>query len=175
MSPDAIAELLAAWEYQRPDVQKARTYLSLSLRELVADDATWTIDDRGLLVVASEVAVAVLALDEVPAGATIKGDLHPIQDDAMRVSFVDRLEAEVEAEGDPAAKPFKPITREWSFRRGEGFRLHIAYWVSPPLDSPAEDHFNAKLAQDTRQRAVAHKLASAAGWPMPASDEARET
>jgi len=175
MPPDAITEVLTAWEHQRTDVRDAWSYLSPSLRELVADDATWTIDDRGLLLVASDAAVAVLALDEIPGGVTIKGDLHSIQDDAMRVSFADRLEAEVEAEADPAVKPFKPVTREWSFRRGEGFRLHVAYWVWPPLDSPAKDHFKAKLAQDKRQRAVANKLASAAGWPMPASDETSET
>jgi hypothetical protein len=175
MSPEAITELLTAWECQRADVQNAWSYLSPNLRELVADDATWTIDDRGLLLVASDAAVAVLALDEIPGGVTIKGDLYPIQDDAMRVSFADRLEAEVEAEGDPAVEPFKPVTREWSFRRGEGLRLHVAYWVWPPLDSPVKDHFKAKLAQDKRQRAVAHKLASAAGWPMPPSDEPSDT
>ena len=181
MSPDPV-KVVQEWERQRGDeyrahFEQAHSYLSDTIRELASPEATWTIaphdEDHPVLLLASDTAFALLAFSGKPDAVTLKGALHPIDEHIIRVSFADELSAQdVEANG---VDRFKPMIRRWSFDWHGRFQQTIEYWLElglPPIS--ADSPFWLTLRHHGRQRAMAHKLATAAGWPMPAEGSSGE-
>jgi hypothetical protein len=173
MAGDIADEVLAEWERQRGDEFRAHfeighRYLHDTVCELAAADAAWTITPHAghpVLLLAGDTAFALLAFAGAPDRITISGALHPLDEGVIRVSFNDQPAAvDVEIGG---SEPIRPIVRQWAFDWHGRLQLPIEYWLplTRQLDSEAvlatvSDHYE-------RQRAMAHKLAKAAGWPMP--------
>jgi hypothetical protein len=164
-------EIVTAWQRQAGDdfaahFRDAWTYFSQTVDELASEQASWTISDHeghAVLLLASDTAFALIAFSGPPDAVTIKGALHPLDEGVIRVSFSDELAAEpVEVRGMEAGRP---MVRRWSFDWHGRLQLPIEYWVWPAW--PADPTLEATQNHHTRQRAMAHKLAAAAGWPMP--------
>jgi hypothetical protein len=176
MTSDMAAEVLREWQRQRGEefrahFERAYSYLSGSIRELASDEATWTIApyaDHPVLLLAGGTAFALVAFSGPPDGVTINGALHPLDEGVVRVSFNDRLaDADLAVPGMPG---IRPMIRQWSFDWHGRLQLPIEHWVLqfwPPVAGPGID---VSRRHHERQRAMARKLARAAGWPMPADD-----
>ncbi|HEV2981986.1 MAG TPA: hypothetical protein VGX51_11180 [Solirubrobacteraceae bacterium] len=173
MASDLADEVLTEWERQRGAEFAAHfkagfDYLAGTVRELASADAAWTITPHAghpVLLLAGDTAFALLAFSGPPDGITISGALHPLDEGVIRVSFNDRpTAADVELEG---ARPIRPLVRQWAFDWHGRLQLPIEYWL--PFPKRQEDGPGAEktLQHHERQRAMAHKLARAAGWPMP--------
>jgi hypothetical protein len=144
--------------------EQARSYFSSTVSEVASDEATWTVtahEGRSVLLLAGDTGFALVAFSGPPGGVTMKGALHPLDEGVIRVSFSD----EIADEGD--------LVRRWAFDWHGRLQLPIEYRVPTPwaasagVPAPSE----AVGAQHERQRAVAHKLAAAAGWPMPGNPQ----
>jgi hypothetical protein len=177
MTTDATTEMLQEWERQRGDefrahFQRAHSYLSTTIRELASDEATWTITSNAghpVLLLAGDKAFALLAFSGPPDGVTISGALHPLDEGVIRVSFNDRLaKDEVEV---PGAARVRPMARQWAFDWHGRLQLPIEYWLPFRGEQQVDLADRAILRHHDRQRAMAHKLASAAGWPLAAIPE----
>jgi hypothetical protein len=174
VAPDLATDALTDWQNQAGDAYRARfesayTYLSGSIRELAAGDTTWSItmhEGRPCLLLAGDTAFALLAVSGSAERVTLKGALHPLDEGIIRVSFSDQLaDAEVDLDG---ITGFKPMTRQWKLDWHGRLQIPIDYWLEhswPPV--PGDSPIRITLQHHERQRAMAHKLASAAGWPMP--------
>jgi hypothetical protein len=180
MSPDTAALVLEEWERQLGDAFRAHfrnayTYLGRTVRELASDEATWSIarhEDHLVLLLAGDTAFAVVAFSGPPDGVTIKGALHPLDEGVIRVSFSDQLaDNEVAVEG---MQPFRPMIRRWSFDWHGRLQLPIEHWLPLLQPVPGDSTIWVTLRHHERQRAMAHKLARAAGWPLPAESGADE-
>jgi hypothetical protein len=165
-------DLVAEWERRAGEKFKAHfrqawSYFGQTVRELASDQAAWTITDHAdhaVLLLASDTAFALIAFSGPPDGVTIKGALHPLDERKIRVSFNDQLADEVVMEG---VERFRPMSREWSFDWHGRLQLPIRYWLPRPLPATTKQVLGMTLSHHQRQRAMAHKLASAAGWPLP--------
>jgi len=173
VGPDATTELLQEWERQRGDgfrahFQHAYSYLSTSIRELASDEAAWTITPHAghpVLLLAGDTAFALLAFSGSPDDVTISGALHPLDEGVIRVSFNDQLAVdEVDLDG---VERVRPMVRQWAFDWHGRLQLPIEHWL--PLTQPVrgDSPIRVTLRHHERQRTMAHKLAKAAGWPMP--------
>jgi hypothetical protein len=174
MAFDMAADVLAEWERQRGDEFRAHfqagySYLRDTVRELASDEAAWTITPHAghpVLLLAGDTAFALLAFSGPPDGITISGALHPLDEGVIRVSFNDRRAAvDVEVEG---SEPVRPMVRQWALDWHGRLQLPIEYWLPFPLQIEHEPVFQMVVQHHERQRAMAHTLARAAGWPMPA-------
>jgi hypothetical protein len=177
VDPDRSTQLLTEWQRCAGDdfanhFRQAWTYLSQTLGEVASDDATWTITTHAghaVLLLAGDTAFALIAFSGPADGVTIKGALHPLLEGMIRVSFSDQLAAdEVKIGG---LEPFKPTIRQWRFDWHGRLQLPIEYWVPrywAPTAKAAKETMGIDLLHHERQRAMAHKLARAAGWPMHA-------
>jgi hypothetical protein len=173
MAPDMAAEVLGEWERLRgdefrPHFEAGRRYLTDTVRALASPEAAWTITPHAghpVLLLAGDAAFALLAFSGPPDGITISGALHPLDEGVIRVSFNDQpAPAAVELEG---SEPFRPIVRQWAFDWHGRLQLPIEYWLPFPRRLDDERSIQTTLRHHERQRAMAHKLARAAGWPMP--------
>jgi hypothetical protein len=173
MAAHMADEVLAEWERQRGDEFRAhfhagRDYLADTVRELASVDATWTVTPHAghpVLLLAGDAAFALLAFSGPPDAVTISGALHPLDEGVIRVSFNDRpAAAEVELEG---SDPITPLVRQWAFDWHGRLQLPIEYWLPFPRRLEDRPGLQTTLQHHERQRAMAHKLARAAGWPMP--------
>jgi hypothetical protein len=173
MASDMADAVLAEWERQRGDEFRAHfraghRYLRDTVRELASEEATWTITPHAghpVLLLAGDTAFALLAFSGQPERITISGALHPLDEGVIRVSFNDQPAAvDVEVEG---SQPVRPMIRQWAFDWHGRLQLPIEYWLPFPRRLEAEPVFEMVVAHHERQRAVAHRLARAAGWPMP--------
>jgi hypothetical protein len=165
--------MLREWERQLGDAYRGRiegsyTYLAGTLRELASDEAGWTISEHAghpVLLLAGETAFALLAFSGPQGGVTLKGALHALDEGLIRVSFSDQSAADhVVVE---TVEPFVPMIRTWSFDWHGRLQLTIEHWLPdllPPI--PDDSMIWPDLHHHDRQRAMAHKLASAAGWPI---------
>jgi hypothetical protein len=175
VDPDRSSELLREWQHRAGDEEfalhfgQAWTYFSQTLGEIASDEAAWTITPHGghaVLLLAGDTAFALVAFSGPPDGVTINGALHPLHEGMIRVSFSDQLAAdEVEIGGVPR---FKPMVRQWRFDWHGRLQLPIEYWVPRFWEPAADEVMGVDLRHHKRQRAMAHHLARAAGWPMPA-------
>jgi hypothetical protein len=171
MTPLSSA-ILEAWERRASDdlrasLSGAYTYLGSTISELVADDATWTINtSRGhpALLAVGDTAFVLLSFAAPAGGVTMNGALHPLDERIIRVSFNDRRGDEVVLQGGESATP---MIRQWAFDWHGRLQLPIEYWL--PLATPVRpDHaLFPDLELHDRQRMAALRLARAAGWPMP--------
>ena len=146
------------------------TYFHQTVGELASEQAVWTITDHGghaVLLLAGDTAFALLAFSGPPDRVEIKGALHPLDEGVIRVSFSDQLGDEVSVEG---AKRFRPMVRRWSLDWHGRLQLPIDYWLPLPPSARVDSAVQAMLRHHERQRAMAHALARAAGWPMPTHD-----
>jgi hypothetical protein len=172
MVPSTSAELLTEWQRQAGEpfaehFDRAWTYLGQTIDEVASEGAVWTVAPHAghaVLVLAGDGAFAIVALSGPPDGVTISGALHPFQEGMVRVSFNDRREdEEVEIEG---LQRFKPLVRQWSFDWHGRLQLPLEYWVPGSWPSAEPALIGATVRQHERERAMAHTLARAAGWPM---------
>jgi hypothetical protein len=172
VNPETAAIVLEEWERQRGEAfrahfQRAHSYLSTSIRELASDEAAWTITTHAgysVLLLAGDRAFALLAFSGSRDDVTMSGALHPLDEGVIRVSFNDQLTVDdVDVEG---VERFRPIVRQWAFDWHGRLQLPIEYWL--PLLPPVrgDSSIRVTLMHHERQRAVAHKLARAAGWPL---------
>ena len=171
MDSDAATELLSDWQRRRGDefsahFEDASTYLKNSVRELVAEEATWTVDEHGLLLIAGDQALVIINFTGTRDAVTLNGELHPIRLGLMEASFEDTLGERVARD---VAEPFTPIVRRWTFQREDGFGREIAYRVTHSYPPSAQPSIGPELAHYRRREAVAHRLARALGWPLPTS------
>ena len=173
MMPDAT-ELLNEWQDRagerfRNHFRQAWSYFNQTVAELGSDDAQWTIaehEKHAVLLLAGDAAFALMAFSGPPDGVTLKGALHPFHEGTVRVSFSDESASdEVAVEGQ--LERVRPMVRRWSFDWHGITPVSIEHWlprqwgaVEPPLESTLRRH--------ERQRAMAHRLARSAGWPMSA-------
>ena len=172
MASSTSSELVKEWERRAgeefaPHFSQAWTYFTQTVSELASDDAAWTITDHAghaVLLLAGDTAFALVAFSGPPDGVEIKGALHPLDEGVIRVSFSDQLGDEVTVEG---AKRFRPVVRRWSFDWHGRLQLPIEYWLPLPPSVRVDSAAQAMPQPDERQRSMAHKLARAAGWPMP--------
>lgn len=145
--------------------REARTYFHQTVGELASERGVWTITDHGghaVLLLAGDTAFALLAFSGPPDRVEIKGALHPLDEGVIRVSFSDQLGDEVTVE---RAERFRPMVRRWSLDWHGRLQLPIEYWLPLPPSARASA-VHAMLPHHERQRAMAHALARAAGWPM---------
>jgi len=119
-----------------------------------------------VVLLAGDTAFALLAFSGPPDGVTIKGALHPLDEGIIRVSFSDQLTAEeVDLDG---ADRIRPMVRRWAFDWHGRLQLPIEYWLPRSWSAGAEAVVGLPiLRHHERQRALAHRLARGAGWPMP--------
>lgn len=178
MSPDTVAAVLEEWERQRGDEFRvhfahAYPYLSATVRELASDQATWSVAPHAghpVLLLAGDTAFALLAFSGPPDAVTMKGALHPLDEGVIRVSFSDQPAGdEVTVDG---IEPFRPMIRRWSFDWHGRLQLPIEYRLPLLPAIPGDSASWATLRHHERQQVMAHKLAAAAGWPMPAESAA---
>jgi hypothetical protein len=171
MMPDAT-ELLNEWQDRagerfRNHFRQAWSYFGQTVAELGSDEAQWTIaehEKHAVLLLAGDAAFALMAFSGPPDGVTLKGALHPFHEGTVRVSFSDEpARDEVAVEGQ--LERVRPMVRRWSFDWHGRTPVSIEHWlprqwgaVEPPLESTLRRH--------ERQRAMAHRLARSAGWPM---------
>jgi hypothetical protein len=175
MASSTASELVREWERRAgkefaPHFGRARTYFTQTVSELASDEAAWTITDHAghtLLLLAGDTAFALVAFSGPPEGVEIKGALHPLDEGVIRVSFSDQLGDEVTVQ---AAERFRPIVRRWSFDWHGRLQLPIEYWLPLAPSVRVDSAVQAMLPHHERQRGMAHKLARAAGWPMPRAD-----
>jgi len=169
MTPDAAVELLSEWEQQRGTeaalhFEKGWTHLRNSISELVAEDASWMVDEHGLMMVVGDSAIASLNLSGPADAVTLTGESHPIRMGLMEASFVEELGERVAKD---VPEPFIPIIRRWTFTREDGFGREIAYWVPHSCPPSAQSSVRPELTLFARREAVARRLARAMGWPLP--------
>ena len=173
MAPDMADEVLAEWERQRgdefrPHFQAGHRYLAATVRELASAQAAWTITPHAghpVLLLAGDTAFALLAFAGPPDRITISGALHPLDEGVIRVSFNDQPAAvDVEI---GASEPIRPMVRQWAFDWHGRLQLPIEYWLPLTRQLNREAVLQTVIDHHERQRAMAHKLAKAAGWPMP--------
>lgn len=178
MTSERAAEVLGEWERQRgdafcPHFQSASRYLGDTIRELASSDAAWTITPHAghaVLLLAGDTAFALLAFSGPPDGVTISGALHPLDEGVIRVSFNDQLAAdEVELAG---LGKIRPMVRQWAFDWHGRLQLPIEYWLPFPRRVQFDPPTSLALGHHERQRAMAHKLARAAGWPIAERERA---
>jgi hypothetical protein len=171
---DTTAAVLKEWERQRGDdfrahFQRAHSYLARTVEELASDDAAWTVtphEGRSVLVLAGDTAFALLAFSGEPDSVTMSGALHALDEGVIRVSFSDqRAKEDIDLDG---GRRVTPMVRKWAFDWHGRLQLPIEYWLSPLSPIPADSPLLITMRGHERQRAVAHKLARAAGWPLPA-------
>jgi hypothetical protein len=171
------AEILAEWQRRagagyEAHFQKARPYLGQTVDEIASDEAAWTISDyqgHPVLLLAGTEAFALVAFSGSPEGVTIKGALHPLDEGVIRVSFSDQLDPEeIDLDG---IERFQPMVRRWAFDWHGRLQLPIAHWLPRQWPPEAVAVIASEVGHQERQRAMAHKLAMAAGWPMPAEGE----
>jgi hypothetical protein len=168
-------EIVAEWERRAGErfadsFREAHSYFTQTVGELASAQAAWTITDHGghaVLLLVGDKAFALIAFSGPADGVEIKGALHPLDEGVIRVSFSDQLAAEEVKV--PEMAPFQPMVRRWSFDWHGRLQLPIEYWPPSPWWERVPSA-RTMLIHHERQRAVAHKLASAAGWPMPAHD-----
>jgi hypothetical protein len=174
VTPDAVTEVLQEWQRQRGDgfrahFERAYSYLSNTVQELASDQAAWTIAPHAghaVLLLAGETAFALLAFSGSPEAVTISGALHPLYEGIIRVSFNDQpAPDDVDVDG---MERFRPMVRQWSFDWHGRLQLPIEYWLPGTWPPAAQPIIGPTLRHHERQRAVAHKLARGAGWPMEA-------
>ena len=170
------SELIDAWQRRAGEglavhFTQARSYLVQTVGELASDEAEWTITtlaEHAVLVLASDTAFAIVAPSSSANRVTLSGALHPLREGMARVSFNDRLlDDEVDVEG---MERFKPMIRQWTFDWHGRLQLPIEYWLPRDWAPAAEAVVRQDMQDHARQRAMAHHLARAAGWPMPAED-----
>lgn len=150
--------------------REAWTHFTRTVGELASEQAVWTITDHGghaVLLLAGDTAFALLAFSGPPDRVEIKGALHPLDEGVIRVSFSDQRGDQVTMEG---AERFRPVVRRWSFDWHGRLQLPIEYWLPLPPSVRVDSAVQAMLPHHERQRAMAHALARAAGWPMPVHD-----
>src|SRR5262249_5443908 len=153
-----------------PHCSQARSYFTHTVSELALQDGAWTITDHAghaVLLLAGDTAFALVAFSGPPDGVEIKGALHPLDEGVIRVSFSDQLGDQIAAE---EAERFTPMVRRWSFDWHGRLQLPIEYWLPLPPSVRVNSAVQAMLPHHERQRMIAHKLARAAGWPMPTLD-----
>jgi hypothetical protein len=169
------AELLSAWERHAGEAfaahfTRAWSYLGQTVGELASDEAEWTITTlagHAVLVLAGGTAFAIVAFSGPSDNVTFNSALHPLQEGMVRVSFNDQIAAdEVDVAG---VERVRPMIRQWSFDWHGRLQLPIEYWL-PRSWGAAEEIVRPTMLHHERQRAMAHHLARAAGWPMPADD-----
>jgi hypothetical protein len=169
------SELVKEWERRAgkqfaPHFSQALTYFTNTVSELALQDGAWTITDHAghaVLLLAGDTAFALVAFSGPPDGVEIKGALHPLDEGVIRVSFSDQLGDQIAAE---EAERFTPMVRRWSFDWHGRLQLPIEYWLPLPPSVRVNSAVQAMLPHHERQRMIAHKLARAAGWPMPTLD-----
>jgi hypothetical protein len=178
--PSTSTELVTQWQRQAGEefaahFSQAWSYFSQTVGEVASQQAAWTITtraDHAVLVLAGDTAFALLAFSGPPDGVTIKGALHPLQEGMVRVSFNDQLAVdEVDLEG---VERFRPMIRQWSFDWHGRLQLPIEYWLPRAWEPAAEEIMRPTVLHHERQRAMAHHLARAAGWPMSAENGSGE-
>ncbi len=176
MGASTSADLVTAWAERAggefaDHFHRAWAYFDRTVDEIASQQAAWTITthaEHAVLVLAGDTAFAIVAFSGPPDGVTISGALHPLQEGMVRVSFNDRLAtAEIELDG---VGPIRPMIRQWTFDWHGRLQLPIEYWLQGPWTSAAGQLAGSALLHHERQRAMAHTLARAAGWPMQPED-----
>jgi hypothetical protein len=172
VNPETAAIVLEEWERQRGEEFRARfprahSYLSATVGELASDDAAWTITAHAVypvLLLAGETAFALLAFSGSEDDVSMSGALHPLDEGVIRVSFNDQLVTE-DVDGDDAQR-LRPIVRQWVFDWHGRLQLPIEYRLPLLPEAESDSPTSVTVMHHERQRAVAHKLARAAGWPL---------
>jgi hypothetical protein len=173
VAPIDATSVLSEWGRRSGDERAAHfraayTYLSRTVGELAPDDdkGTWTIishEGHESLLLVGDRAFAVVAFSGPPDAVTIKGALHPLDERIVRVSFSDQAAPdEVEVDGESV----RPMVRRWAIDWHGRKQVAIEYWL-PFVQPPSDELLQATLRQHERQQAAAHRIARAAGWPMP--------
>jgi hypothetical protein len=173
VSPETATVVLKEWERQRGDefrahFEQAYSYLGSTVRELASDAAPWTIahhEDHPVLLLASDTAFALIAFSGPPESVTIKGALHPLLEDMVRVSFSDQRPTE---DVEVGMARIRPIVRQWRIDWHGRLQQPVEYWLPQSWgDATTDPGVEVIRRHHERQRAMAHQLAWAAGWPMP--------
>jgi hypothetical protein len=173
-------ELLTAWERHAGEgfaahFGQAWTYFSQTIGEVASEEAAWTITTHAghaVLLLAGDAAFALVAFSGSADRVTINGALHPLHEGMVRVSFSDQHATDEEdVEG---VERFRPIIRQWSFDWHGRLQLPIEYWLPRFWAPAAAEIMGPTLLHHERQRAMAHHLARAAGWPLPAENGSGE-
>jgi hypothetical protein len=178
MTPADATAILTEWQRRAGDERaaafdRAWAYLSRTITELASTEATWTItthEDHESLLLVGDGAFAVVAFSGPPDAVTVKGALHPLDEGIVRVSFSDQFAVdEVDVDGESV----RPIVRRWAIDWHGRKQVPIEYWL-PFVKAPRDDSpLQPTLRHHNRQRTAAHRLAKAAGWPMPDQPVAR--